>query len=393
MTSEERQEGAVAEPPYPVGTQVADARPSADDKPAAGRGRLADSLTSRLARQGTLTHLAMGMALVAAALWASNADPFVILVAQACVIFGVAAVGQSVLISSAGQIALSGAAFMAIGAFATGMLAHTPLEPFPIPLIICGVVGWVVGLISGLPGLRFRGLYLLLASLALQFIVSAIASDYENDYHPAGLMVPILHIGSMNLSSGRPLFLALLVVFLVVYGAVAIIERTGVGLAWRALRESDVAAAVSGVDVVRWKLYAFATSGAITAIAGSLYAYFVGLADAPTYDLSLSIALITMIYIGGIRSRLGALVGAVVITALPYILQDSLTGWLSNLGLSSGWYTNNESEVNAGLFSLLFLLVVLFEPGGIEGLLLKAERAGRRLLKYAMRRQRTDLGT
>jgi len=272
-------------------------------------------------------------------------------------------------------------------------LAHTPLEPFPIPLIVCGVVGWVVGLISGLPGLRFRGLYLLLASLALQFIVSAIASDYENDYHPAGLMVPVLHIGSMNLSSGRPLFLALLVVFLVVYGAVAIVERTGVGLAWRALRESDVAAAVSGIDVVRWKLYAFAASGAITAIAGSLYAYFVGLADAPTYDLSLSIALITMIYIGGIRSRLGALVGAVVITALPYILQDSLAGWLANLGLSSGWYTNNESEVNAGLFSLLFLLVVLFEPGGIEGVLLKVERAGRRLLQYAMRRRRTDFGT
>jgi len=335
----------------------------------------------------------MGMVLVAFALWASNADAFVILVAQACVIFGVAAVGQSVLISTAGQIALSGAAFMAIGAFATGMLAQTPLEPFPVPLIVCGVVGWVVGLISGLPGLRFRGLYLLLASLALQFIVSAIASDYENDYHPAGLTVPILHIGSMNLSSGRPLFLALLVVFLVVYGAVAIVERTGVGLAWRALRESDVAAAVSGIDVVRWKLYAFATSGAITAIAGSLYAYFVGLADAPTYDLSMSIALITMIYIGGIRSRLGALVGAVVITALPYILQDSLAGWLSNLGLSSGWYTNNDSEVNAGLFSLLFLLVVLFEPGGIEGLLLKAERAGRRLLQYAMRRERTDFGT
>jgi branched-chain amino acid transport system permease protein len=332
----------------------------------------------------------MGLALVACGLWAANGDPFVVLVGQSCVIYAVASVGQSVLISSSGQIALSGAAFMAIGAFATGLMSGTPLEPFPIPLIVCAVIGWVVGLVSGLPGLRFRGLYLLLASLALQFIVSAITHDYQNDYHPAGLMVPVLHMGSLSLASGRPLYLALVVIFLIVYVIIAIVERTGVGLAWRAIRESEAAAAVSGVDVVRWKLYAFATSGAITAVAGSLYAYFVGLADSSTYNLSMSIALITMIYIGGIRSRLGALTGAVIITTLPYVLQNNLSGWMAALGLSSSWYTNNQSEVNAGLFSLLFLLVVLFEPEGIEGLLLKAERAGRRLLPALARRERTD---
>jgi branched-chain amino acid transport system permease protein len=279
---------------------------------------------------------------------------------------------------------------MAIGAFATGMLAGTPLAPFPIPLIVCAVVGWVVGLISGLPGLRFRGLYLLLASLALQFIVSAVATNYQNDYHPAGLPVPVLHMGSLNLGSGRPLYLALVVVFVIVYAIVAIVERSGVGLAWRAIRESEAAAAVSGVDVVRWKLYAFAASGAITAVAGSLYAYFVGVADSQAYGLSLSIALITMIYIGGIRSRLGALIGAVIITALPYVLQNNLAIWLTDLHLKASWYTSNQSEANAGLFSLLFLLVVLFEPEGIEGLLLKVERALRRAVQALARRERTD---
>jgi branched-chain amino acid transport system permease protein len=382
----------------PAYASAAPARTAVTDQPATANGGgqenavagrrpwILAELSRVLARQGSVTHLVMGLALVAAGLWAAGADPFVILVGQSCVIFAVASVGQSVLISSAGQIALSGAAFMAIGAFATGMMTGTPLAPFPIPLIVCAVIGWVVGLISGLPGLRFRGLYLLLASLALQFIVSAIATDYENDYHPAGLMVPVLHMGSLSLASGRPLYLALVVVFLIAYAFVAIVERTGVGLAWRAIRESEVAAAVSGVDVVRWKLYAFATSGAITAAAGCLYAYFVGLADASTYDLSLSIALITMIYIGGIRSRLGALIGAVIITAMPYLLQNYLSNWLADLDLSSSWYTTNQSEVNAGLFSLLFLLVVLFEPEGIEGLLLKAERAGRRLLPAVARR-------
>ncbi|MEU5879179.1 branched-chain amino acid ABC transporter permease [Spirillospora sp. NPDC047279] len=331
-----------------------------------------------LGRQGSGTQLVLGAGLLAAALWALNGGPFLNLVGQACAVYAVAAIGQSVLIGSAGQIALSGAAFMAVGAFVTGSLAGTPLETFPFPLLICAAVGWAVGLVSGLPGLRFRGLYLLLASLALQFMVTALTKNYQSAYHPAGLEVPPLHIGPLDVSTGQSFYLTLIGILAVVYLGVALIERTGVGLAWRSIRESEEAAAVSGIDVVRWKLYAFALSGAITAVAGCLMAYLVGRADYETYNLNLSIALITMIYIGGIRSRLGALTGAVIITALPYILQLRLPDWLSRAGLDAAWYTDNQSIANAGLFNLLFLLVVLFEPEGIQGLLGRAERSLRR---------------
>ena len=331
-----------------------------------------------LGRPGRPTRAVIGAALVAAALWAAFGGPFINLIGQSCAVFAIAAVGQSILMGSAGQVALSGGAFMAIGAFATGLMSGTPLEPFPLPLLVSAVIGWIVGLVSGLPGLRFRGLYLLLASLALQFMVTSLTRAYQTDSHPAGVTVPLLSIGTLDLSSGQPLYFTLLVVLGVVYAASWLVERTGVGLAWRALRESEVAAAVSGVDVTRWKLYAFAASGAVTAIAGSLFAYVVGRADYESYGLPLSISLVTMIFLGGIRSRLGALAGAVVITALPYLLQGNLRTWLSGAGLSADWYVNNQSQVNAGLFSLLFLLVVLFEPHGVEGLLRKAERAVRR---------------
>ncbi|MFI0350092.1 branched-chain amino acid ABC transporter permease [Actinomadura sp. 9N407] len=344
------------------------------------------ALGRALSRQGSGTQLVMGAGLLAAALWALNGGPFLNLVGQACAIYAIAAIGQSVLIGSAGQIALSGAAFMAIGAFVTGGLAGTPLEAFPLPLLICAVVGWLVGLVSGLPGLRFRGLYLLLASLALQFMVTALTKNYQSAYHPAGLEVPPLRIGPLDASTGQLFYIALISILAIVYLSVALIERTGVGLAWKAIRESDEAAAVSGVDVVRWKLYAFALSGAITAVAGCLMAYLVGRADYETYNLNLSIALITMIYIGGIRSRLGALTGAVIITALPYILQLRLPEWLSALGLGADWYTENQSIVNAGLFNLLFLLVVLFEPEGVQGLLGKVERSLRRVVGGRTRR-------
>jgi branched-chain amino acid transport system permease protein len=335
-------------------------------------------------REGSFPRVFMALALIALGIYALFGSPFVILIGQSCAVYAVASMGQSLLMGSAGQIAISGGAFMAIGAFTTGMLVDTPLHAFPLPLIISVAVGWMVGLAAGLPGLRFRGLYLLLASLALQFIVTSITERYEADYHPAGLVIPPLNIGSINLSSGKSLYIALLIILLIVCAVIWLIERTGIGLAWRALRESEVAAAISGIDIVRWKLYAFAASGAITAAAGCLFAYLVGIADYSAFDLTLSISLITMIFIGGIGSRLGALVGAVVITTLPYILRSDLAGWMSSLGLgSAGWYTNNESEVNAGLFSLLFLLVVLFEPRGIEGLLAKAESGARRLVQAA----------
>jgi len=343
-----------------------------------------------LAHPGRPTSALMGLALFGGALWAAFGDPFINLIGQSCVVYAVAAIGQSILMGSAGQVAFSGGAFMAVGAFATGMMAGTPLEPFPLPLLLSAVVGWVIGLISGLPGLRFRGLYLLLASLALQFIVLSVAKMYQAAYHPAGVVVPLLHIGSLDLSSGQSLYVTLLVILALVYAATWAVERTGIGLAWRAIRESEVAAAVSGIDVTRWKLYAFAASGAVTAMAGSLFAYLVGRADYQSYELTLSISLITMIFIGGIRSRLGALVGAVVITTLPYILQNNLSDWLSTVGLDADWYTSHQSQVNAGLFSLLFLLVVLFEPHGIEGLLHKAERAVRRVVGALLRRRRTE---
>jgi branched-chain amino acid transport system permease protein len=332
-----------------------------------------------LAGPGRPARAVLALALIVAAGWAAVGGPFIGLIGQYCAVFAIAAVGQSLLMGSAGQVALSGGAFMAIGAFATGLLSGTPLAPFPVPVLASAVIGWLVGLLSGLPGLRFRGLYLLLASLALQFMVTSLTRTYQADHHPAGVIVPLPRLGPVDLSGGRALYFTLLVVLLVVTAASWLVERTGVGLAWRALRESEVAAAVTGVDVTRWKLYAFAASGAVTAVAGSLFAYLAGRADYQSYDLALSISLVTMIYIGGIRSRLGALTGAVVITALPYVLQAKLPGWLGHLGLGADWYAANQSEVNAGLFSLLFLLVVLFEPRGIEGLLQTAERAARRL--------------
>jgi branched-chain amino acid transport system permease protein len=347
-------------------------------------------LAAALTRPGSIARAVMAVVLLGLALRVAFGGPFLLIIGQSAAVYAIAALGQWLLLGRAGQIAISGAAFMAVGAFTTGLLAGTAVEPFPLPVIAAALVGWVVGLVSGLPGLRFRGLYLLLASMALQFIVAGLANNYQIGHAPAGLPVPPLHIGSLDLSIGGPLYLTILVVLLAVVAVMWAVERTGVGLAWRALKESEVAAAISGVDVTRWKLYAFALSGAITSVGGSMFVYVVGLADAESYSIWLSISLLTMMFIGGVQSRLGVLVGAVVITALPYVLDSYVSDWLTTFGLSSDWYTNNQSQVNSGLFSLLFLLVVLFSPKGLEGLLVQGEMLVRRLVRRAPAQRQED---
>ncbi|MET0767635.1 MAG: branched-chain amino acid ABC transporter permease [Aeromicrobium sp.] len=325
------------------------------------------------AANGSASGLLIFALLAAAAVWAGVGGPYMNLIGQACVIFAIASVGQSILVGGAGQVALSGGAFMAIGAFTAGILVNQGVDSFPVVLLCSTIVGWIVGIISGLPGLRFKGLYLLLSSLALQFIVTALTREFQAEYHPAGMVLPFVTIGPLDLSVGPALYWTLMVILLLVYVATALVERTGVGLAWRALKESEVAAAMSGIDVVRWKLYAFAASGAVTALAGCLFAYWVGRADYEAYGLPLTITLVTMVFVGGISSRVGAILGAVVITVLPYFLQNQVTPWIVGAGVDVAWYIDNVSIVNAGLFSLIFLLVILFEPEGIYGALRKLE--------------------
>jgi branched-chain amino acid transport system permease protein len=343
-------------------------------------------------KQGSGTNLFIYALIIAGAIWAGLGNASVNLIGQYCIVYGIAALGQQLLIGSAGQVALSGAAFMCIGAFTTGMLASVGAAAFPIPILVSAAIGLIVGLVSGLPGLRFRGLYLLLSSLALLFIVVQVAQMYENTYHPGGLNIPLLYFLGLDLSVGRALYVALLVILFIVYAIVAWLDRTGVGLVWHTIRESEIAAAIAGVNVVRWKLYAFAASGAITSVAGSLFAYVVGFADAGAFDLTLSITLLTMVFIGGVSSRSGALLGAAVITVLPTLLASTMPGLLSKVGLASGWYATNRSEVDAGLFSLLFLIVVLFEPSGLEGLMRSGERRIRNLVSSKKNRADLEVG-
>lgn len=297
-------------------------------------------------------------------------------------IYAIVTVSQEWLFGRAGLVSLGPAAIMAVGAFTTATLSTEGWAVFPVPVLVSLVFGGVVGLIIGIPGLRFSGLYLMLTTLALQFIVAFAGQEYQgmNILHQAGIPVSPPHWGSLQLVSSRSLFVISAVILGLILLALSALYRGVPGRIWNAIRQDEAAASVLGVNVARWKVAAFVGSSALTAVGGSLYAYQSALADYNSYSLDLSLALVVMVFIGGVGTMTGPIIGAAVIVLLPLGVSQ-LAGTLSGFPAVSAWLTTNEAILANGAYGFVLLLVLLFERDGIFGLLRRLGLACLRLLR------------
>jgi branched-chain amino acid transport system permease protein len=297
-------------------------------------------------------------------------------------IYSIVTVSQEWLFGRAGLVSLGPAAIMAVGAYATATLSSEGWAVFPIPILVSLVFGGIVGLIIGIPGLRFSGLYLMLTTLALQFIVAFAGEEYQgrNILDEAGIPVISPHWGSLQLTSSRSLLVISVVILGLILLSLSALYRGAPGRIWNAIRQDEAAASVLGINVARWKVAAFIGSSALTAVGGSLYAYQSLLTDYNSYSLDLSLALVVMVFIGGVGTMTGPVIGAVVIVLLPLGVSQVSTE-LSGFSALSHWLATNEAVIASGVYGLVLLLVLLFERDGIFGLL-------RRLGRLALARLR-----
>lgn len=327
------------------------------------------------------------IAVAVAACVVNFSNDFHLVVATSVAIYATAAVGQDWLFGRAGLVSLGGSAMMGVGAYVTliVMKAGGLGLVFPIPLIAAVLVGGVVGLIIGICGLRFRGIYLLLTTLALQFVFNFVAHEYQGS--GALGMLPI-GTGPISLAPGRPILIVSLVVLGVVVLLIQGMYRSAPGRIWDAIREDEIGAAVMGISVRRWKIIAFIGSSMVTAAAGSLFAYNLGAVDYEMFGLVLSINLLVMVLLGGANSLLGPVLGAFLLTMLPYWLNDASAS-AGDSGAFGQWISVNAATLQSGLIGLAALLVFLYEPKGVIGLIERgagvASRSARRLWKGVRR--------
>ena len=305
---------------------------------------------------------------------------YVLYEATLIVTYGIVTVAQDWIFGRTGLVSLGPAAIMAVGAFTAARLSTEGWAVFPIPVLIAFVFGGIVGLLIGIPGLRFRGLYLMLTTLALQFIISFAAQKYQGVNREAGFTVIPPHWGSLLLSDPKPLFIVNVVVLAVLLLTLAGMYRGVPGRAWSALRQNEAAASVLGVNLVRWKLMAFVGSSAVTAVGGALYAYQIGQVQYTTYSLDLSLTLVVMVFIGGVGTMTGPILGAVAIVLLPVGLQK-LSGQFSGWPTAANWLSFHEALVANAIYGLALLLILIFERDGVFGLLKRLVRLGLRLVQ------------
>ena len=185
-----------------------------------------------------------------------------------------AALGLNVLTGYAGQISLGTAAFMAVGAFAAyNLQVRVPEVPFLIAFIWGGLCSASIGILFGLPSLRIKGFYLAVATLAAQFFIEWLLTNFGwfTNYDSSGVITaPPMSL--LGFAIDNPLSKYLLVLTIVVLCAFAVrnLARSEIGRAWMAVRDMDIAAEAIGINLMKTKLIAFGVSSFLCGLALSL---------------------------------------------------------------------------------------------------------------------------
>ncbi len=243
---------------------------------------------------------------------------FITVVGIAAGINVILAVGLNLLMGYAGQISLGHAAFFGMGAYASAILttryAFPPLLALGTGLISAGLIAWLLAR----PILRLHGHYLAMATLGFGIIIHVImvqATGWTGG--PDGLTgIPPLNLSGWTVDSDQRWYLVIMAAALLAIGLSLNLVDSRVGRALRAVRGSEFAARMLGIDTARAKTQVFVVSALFAAFAGGLFAHQQGFVSPDSFNLGASIDLVIMVVLGGMASTFGAAFGAIALTLL-----------------------------------------------------------------------------
>jgi len=281
----------------------------------------------------------------------------------------IGALGLNILVGYTGQISIGHGAFMSVGAYTAANFAVRLDWPWPVNLLLGGLMAALVGAIVGIPSLRIKGLYLAIATLAGQLIIEWTINHvtFISGGVQASIEVPRPRLGAMVLSSQRDMYYFLLVfVVLAIVGAMNLV-RSRVGRAFIAIRDQDIAAEIIGIDIFRYKLLAFAISSFYAGMTGVLYTYFLGIANYEQFQIGVSIDYLAMIIIGGLGSVLGSIFGAIFVTLLPIVIRLGMEAF-GGVFLSQQTVLNLIPNLRLMMFGALIVFFLVVEPDGLNRL-------------------------
>jgi len=293
-------------------------------------------------------------------------DPYVIYLINLSCVATVAALGLNLLTGFTGQISLGHAAFFAIGAYSTAIIASELRMPYWVCLPASGFIAAFTGLLVGIPCLRLKGLYLAMATMSFGVVVEYVVITWDSVTKGVrGIGIPTPEVFGYPLDSNEKLYYFLLAVTALAVVAATNLVRTRIGRAFIAIRDRDIAAEVMGVNLTKYKVMAFGIGSFYAGVAGGLYAYLMHYIHPEHFTFLLSVQYLAIIIVGGLGSVLGSVLGAVFITIIPEFIKglaDLLTLAIPALRdkYDDGW--------NIAAFGLLIMLFLIFEPKGLFGI-------------------------
>lgn len=263
------------------------------------------------------------------------------------------AVSLNIVVGNLGQINLGHAGFMAIGAYTAAIFMKARIVEgipgFLISLVLAGFVSCLVGILIGLPVLRLHGDYLAIVTLAFGEIVRVLIENLEITGGAQGL-------------AGIPVTNNFGIIYLLAIISVAMmysVMTSRHGRAVLAIKDNELAAESSGINITYHKTFAFAVSALFAGIAGGIYAQNIGVIESTVFNYNKSFDMLVMVVLGGMGSFTGSIVSAIGLTILPELLR-SFSDW------------------RMILYSVVLVLVMIFRPQGLMG---RGEFSIRRFLK------------
>jgi len=285
------------------------------------------------------------------------------------------ALGVQLLIGYCGQITLGHAAFLAVGAYTSTLLVLEFPWPgfmidwgiaYPISIIFAGVVAGLWSVLFGLPSAKVKGFYLILTTMAAQFItVDFVIAQYVSKIGGRGQAFSLppgtIKIGPWIIDSNlKVYFMMLALVILCVIGFANLLSSR-VGRAWIAIRDNDISAEVMGINIFKYKLFAFFVAGFMGGIAGSFWISNLAAVSYEHFPWFWSLWLVGVILIGGVGSIHGAIFGSIFMVVVMELLQ------LAVMPLADTYpkLLMDFLFIKEAAFGLAICAFVLFEPNGL----------------------------
>lgn len=278
-------------------------------------------------------------------------------------IWAIAGIGLMLLVGYTGQVSLGHSAFLALGAYANAWMISKGV-PFLVSFPIAGLITAGAGIVIAIPAARMTGVYLAIATLAFSIIIEQIIVRWEsvtNGFKGMVVDAPDL-FGYQLWATWEFYFLCLVVLILVILGALNLL-RSPTGRAMVAIRDSEVSAQSMGVNLSKYKTIAFGLSAGVTGLAGALMGHKFNYLSPDAFNFIISIQLLLMVVVGGLGSIHGAIFGAIFIGTLPQVLAIARDYLPPAIGQTPG--------LEPGIFGLILVLFILFEPLGLYGRWLK----------------------